>query len=136
MYLPIGLCGPPNCLQSKEFHESQSGLAIGLAVFMAHCVLIPIDGCSINPSHAPLVPEPGTALLVGEPVVAGKATETDHDDQGPSFWRGMWIFWIGPLVGACLAAAVYKLMLKLDKLDGAAEEVQEKAEKESRPLDV
>ena len=138
------------CNPKSAMNRSQACIAIGLAVFMAHCVMIPIDGCSINPTRsfgpallslsrmeAPKAQEPGTAVLVGEPVVAGKSTETDHDDQGPSFWRGMWIFWIGPLLGACLAAAVYKLMLKLDAEEmPEMPEKKEEEKKESRPLEV
>lgn len=139
------------CNPKSAMNRSQACIAIGLAVFMAHCVLIPIDGCSINPTRsfgpallslsrmeAPKAQEPSTAALVGEPLVVGP-TKVDHDDQGPSFWRGMWIFWVGPLLGACLAAAVYKVMLMLDRLD--SEEVPERqAEKESKgesvPMDV
>ena len=108
----------------------QACIAIGLAVFMAHCVLIPIDGCSINPTRsfgpallnihrmeAPKSEEPG-ANMVGAVAVAStvKVEPTVSDDvMGPSYWRDMWIFWIGPLLGASLAAGVYKIMLKLDE---------------------
>lgn len=116
------------CNPKSALNRSQACIAIGLAVFMAHCVLIPIDGCSINPTRsfgpallsltrieAPKAREP-TVTMVGEPVAATlEQGQTIHeDDTVPSFWRGMWIFWVGPLVGSCLAAALYKVMLMMD----------------------
>eukprot|EP00438_Fugacium_kawagutii_P034586 Skav208726 [mRNA] locus=scaffold615:114780:115870:+ [translate_table: standard] len=141
------------CNPKSAMNRSQACIAIGLAVFMAHCFLIPIDGCSINPTRsfgpalmsltrmeAPKAEEPGTAAMVGEVITKVTTTKTDHDDEGPSYWRGMWIFWLGPLLGACLAAAIYQLMLFLDSVDGdAADLVHEKVEEketESRPMDV
>ncbi|CAJ1436933.1 unnamed protein product [Effrenium voratum] len=126
------------CNVKSAMNRSQACLAIGLAVFMAHCVMIPIDGCSINPTRsfgpallslsrmeAPKAQDPhgGAAVLVGEPVV-GVVKEPVVDDHvaGPSFWRDMWIFWVGPLLGACLAAAVHKLMIVLDSMDVAKAE--------------
>ncbi|CAE7033471.1 Aqp4, partial [Symbiodinium sp. CCMP2456] len=47
--------------------------------------------------------------LIGE-----LAAEDVDASAGPGYWRSMWIFWVGPLLGACLAAAVYKAMLMLD----------------------
>eukprot|EP00439_Symbiodinium_sp_Y106_P081438 s935_g20.t1 len=117
------------CNPKSSMNRSQACLAIGLAVFMAHCVLIPIDGCSINPTRsfgpallslsrmeAPKAVEP-VATMVGEPAlgeVAPKAVQDEDAAAGPGYWRSMWIFWVGPLLGACLAAAVYKGMLMLD----------------------
>ena len=37
----------------------------------------------------------------------------------------MWIFWVGPIVGAALAVALYKFMNKLAHADEAAEKVEE-----------
>ena len=55
-------------------------LAIGFAVFTAHAVLLPIDGCSINP-----------ARWFGPAVVSGTWATTS------------WIFVVGPYLGAILA---------------------------------
>ena len=55
--------------------------------------------------------------MVGEPSgaeVVPEAHAMADDNAGPSFWRDMWIFWIGPLLGASLAALVYKAMIMLD----------------------
>jgi hypothetical protein len=82
---------------------------------------------SLTRLEAPKVAEP-TATLVGEPLAAtvGAATEPKiHDDDDvPAFWHSKWVFWVGPLLGACLAAAAYELMLKLD---AAAEPAKEMA---------
>lgn len=69
-------------------------LAIGLAVFLAHCVLIPIDGCSINPTRS------FGPLLINRMFYKKKC---DLSDQ--------WIFWVGPLLGATTAAYVNKALM-------------------------
>mmetsp|Transcript_2598 Transcript_2598/g.8726 ORF Transcript_2598/g.8726 Transcript_2598/m.8726 type:complete len:313 (+) Transcript_2598:162-1100(+) len=68
-------------------------VAIGLAVFLAHSVLIPIDGCSINPTRSF-----GPALV-----------QAFTGAEGNPF-RDMWIFWVGPLAGATAAACLYTMM--------------------------
>ena len=74
---------------SKVIHIGALGpLAIGGAVFAAHLALIPIDGTGINPARSL-----GTAIVYGS-------------------YRQHWVFWVGPLLGALLAACVYELFLK------------------------
>lgn len=68
-------------------------LAIGLSVFLAHCVLIPIDGCSINPTRT-----------IGPHIVCRFLRKSK-----PS-WTDMWVFWVGPSTGALAAAGVYAAM--------------------------
>jgi len=74
---------------------SMAPLAIGFAVFLAHSVLISLDGCSINPTRTT-----GPAIInaILNPKSDGKALQQ------------LWIFWVGPCVGAALAAGVYKGM--------------------------
>ncbi|KAJ4834534.1 putative aquaporin PIP2-8 [Turnera subulata] len=60
-------------------------LPIGFAVFMVHLATIFITGCGINPARS-----------LGAAVIYNNAKS----------WDDLWIFWVGPLVGA-LAAAVY-----------------------------
>ena len=55
-------------------------MAIGFSVFTAHAVLLPIDGCSINP-----------ARWFGPALVSGTWATTS------------WIFVVGPFLGAILA---------------------------------
>lgn len=67
--------------------QSLAPIAIGLAVFLAHAVLVPITGCSINPTRS-----------LGPSIIAGSMD--NH-----------WVWWAGPLVGATLASLVWALMM-------------------------
>jgi aquaporin PIP len=60
-------------------------LSIGLAVFLAHLALMPIDGTSINPARSF-----GTAATAG-------------------FWVDQWLFWVAPLTGSAIACVTYEL---------------------------
>ncbi|KAM3340108.1 hypothetical protein P3S68_029978 [Capsicum galapagoense] len=70
-------------------------LPIGFAVFMVHLATIPITGTGINPARS-----------FGAAVIYGK--EKSWDDQ--------WIFWVGPFIGAAIAALYHQFILR----DGAA----------------
>ena len=59
-------------------------LAIGLAVLVDHLVGVPLTGASMNP-----------ARTFGPALVAGA-------------WADHWVYWVGPLTGAALAAVGYK----------------------------
>ena len=65
-----------------------AGLAIGLSLILIHFVGIHYTGTSVNPARsiAPAVFQGGTALL------------------------NLWIFIVGPFVGACLAAIIWKIV--------------------------
>lgn len=65
-------------------------VAIGFAVFLAHSVLIPIDGCSINPTRS-----------FGPAVVASMTNRKNVDG-----FEHMVVFCLGPLLGAGLAAGL------------------------------
>mmetsp|Transcript_139017 Transcript_139017/g.443554 ORF Transcript_139017/g.443554 Transcript_139017/m.443554 type:complete len:235 (-) Transcript_139017:39-743(-) len=78
-------------------------IAIGFAVFLAHLLLLPIDGCSINPARSF-----GPAIVS---KIRGCAGTTDKGLED------LWIFWVGPLVGAALAAVVQVPMVQKVKLD-------------------
>lgn len=75
--------------------------AIGISVFLAHSVLIPIDGCSINPSRT-----------IGPAIMRYLSTKPATDEKGEedlSYLKDLWIFIVGPIIGALLAALIYKL---------------------------
>jgi len=81
--------------ESGKQASPASGIAtipIGFAVFLAHCVLIPIDGCSINPTRSF-----GPALLASM-----------RDKKG-DYFKDHWVFWVGPLLGALAATGVHAL---------------------------
>lgn len=60
-------------------------LAIGMFVFSAHLVMIPIDGCGINPARSF-----GPAMV----------SRTFHH---------YWIWWAGPMAGAVLGTFIYQV---------------------------
>ncbi|KAK3129577.1 hypothetical protein QOZ80_6BG0481870 [Eleusine coracana subsp. coracana] len=66
-------------------------LPIGFAVFIVHLATIPITGTGINPARSL-----GAAVLYNQ----HKA------------WKDHWIFWVGPLIGAFVAAVYHKLVLR------------------------
>eukprot|EP00927_Polykrikos_kofoidii_P040439 TRINITY_DN34570_c0_g1_i4.p1 TRINITY_DN34570_c0_g1~~TRINITY_DN34570_c0_g1_i4.p1 ORF type:complete len:350 (+),score=40.33 TRINITY_DN34570_c0_g1_i4:79-1128(+) len=76
--------------------RSLSCLAIGFAVFLAHSVLIPIDGCSINPTRS-----------FGPAFVTRFSVQTNAKMKSLAV-RDQWVFWVGPLSGACAAASCYQ----------------------------
>jgi len=61
-------------------------IAIGLAVFMAHVVNVPLTGCSINPTRS-----------------FGPAVVADH-------WHNHWLWWVAPMTGSALAAFAGKVL--------------------------
>jgi MIP family channel proteins len=69
-------------------------LYIGLAVLVVHVFLIPLTGCGINPARTF-----GPALFL--PAAA---------DGIPGRWDDAWIYYVGPLLGAALAAMSYYLL--------------------------
>ncbi|KAI4368775.1 hypothetical protein MLD38_017290 [Melastoma candidum] len=66
-------------------------LPIGFAVFMVHLATIPITGTGINPARSF-----GAAVIYNQ----HKA------------WHDHWIFWVGPFVGAAIAAIYYQFVLR------------------------
>ncbi|XP_047335345.1 aquaporin PIP2-3 [Impatiens glandulifera] len=66
-------------------------LPIGFAVFMVHLATIPITGTGINPARS-----------FGAAVIYGK-------DKA---WDDQWIFWVGPFIGAAIAAFYHQIVLR------------------------
>lgn len=77
----------------NEKHSSNAGLVIGLVLTLIHIVTIPLTGTSVNPARS-IAP----AILVG-----GEALSQ------------VWVFIVGPLVGAAIAAIVWKFLSKDEK---------------------
>ena len=65
-----------------------AGLAIGLALTLIHLISIPVTNTSVNPARST-----SQAVFTGGWAI----------DQ-------LWLFWIAPIVGAVLAALVYKFI--------------------------
>nr|AGG39695.1 aquaporin protein AQU17 [Camellia sinensis] len=66
-------------------------LPIGFAVFLVHLATIPITGTGINPARS-----------LGAAIVYNK----DHA------WDDHWIFWVGPFIGAALAALYHQVVIR------------------------
>jgi MIP family channel proteins len=85
---------------SKHSTTGQNAcIAIGFAVFLAHLILLPIDGCSINPTRS------------FGPAIVGKIRDcnTIASERG---LEDLWIMFAGPLTGAALAALLQRPFLK------------------------
>jgi aquaporin Z len=75
---------------SKAAPAGFAGIAIGLSLTMIHIVGIPITGTSVNPARSL-----GPALIVGGTALAQ-----------------LWLFIIAPIIGAVLAALVWKYLFE------------------------
>ena len=81
-------------------------------------ILIPVDGCSINPTRT-----------IGPAIVATVANRLPPENN---VWYDMWVFWIGPLTGAALAALMSMFWWHpngFSEVDKEAEAEQERAKK-------
>jgi aquaporin Z len=63
-------------------------IAIGLALTLIHLISIPVTNTSVNPARST-----GVAVYVGDWAVGQ-----------------LWLFWLAPIVGALLGAAVYRFI--------------------------
>ncbi|PSS05090.1 Aquaporin PIP2-1 like [Actinidia chinensis var. chinensis] len=66
-------------------------LPIGFAVFMVHLATIPVTGTGINPARS-----------FGAAVIYNKSKA----------WDDHWIFWVGPFLGAAIAAFYHQFILR------------------------
>ncbi|WP_310601587.1 aquaporin [Anaerosporobacter sp.] len=71
---------------SDESKSSVAGIVIGLTLTFVHIVGIPLTGTSVNPARS-----------IGPALFAGGDALTN-----------VWVFIVGPFVGAALAAVVFK----------------------------
>jgi len=85
------------CSKRTTANGGFAPIAIGLAVFLGHSILIPIDGCSINPTRTF-----GTAFVAHL-----------NPNATVSPWNHFWVFVLGPLIGAAFAVAIFHGLRKL-----------------------
>lgn len=94
-------------------NREMAAVAIGFAVFLAHSVLINIDGCSINPTRT-FGPALVRQLCYKKGTEAAPA-QTDEKDQNAAAPKAnphlmcleeQLVFWAGPLLGAAAAVGV------------------------------
>ena len=72
----------------KRAPQGFAPIAIGLGLTLIHLVSIPVTNTSVNPARSM-----GVALFVGDWAVAQ-----------------LWLFWVAPIVGALLGAAIYRFI--------------------------
>jgi aquaporin Z len=72
----------------KRAPPGMAPVAIGLCLTLIHLVSIPVTNTSVNPARST-----GVAIFVGDWAVAQ-----------------LWLFWIAPIVGALIGAAIYRYM--------------------------
>jgi Glycerol uptake facilitator and related permeases (Major Intrinsic Protein Family) len=77
---------------SSEKNGSVAGMVIGFTLTFVHIVGIPLTGTSVNPARSI-----GPALLTGGDALSN-----------------VWVFILAPLVGAALAAVVFKCIIKTE----------------------
>lgn len=81
---------------SKYGNSTASGIAIGLALGLVNIVGIPVDNCSVNPARS-----------LGPAIFSTGA------------WPDFWIMVVGPLLGAFIAAAVWRCLIPTRTIDEA-----------------
>ena len=73
---------------SEKAPKGFAGIAIGLSLTLIHLVGIPVTGTSVNPARSL-----GPAVFVGGTALSQ-----------------LWLFWVAPIIGGLLAAAVWKIL--------------------------
>ena len=70
----------------KKAPQGLAPVAIGLCLTLIHLISIPVTNTSVNPARST-----GVALFVGDWAVGQ-----------------LWLFWIAPVIGAVIGAAIYR----------------------------
>ncbi len=73
---------------SEKVPKGFAGIAIGLGLALVHLVGIPVTGTSVNPARSL-----GPAVIVGGLAI-----------------NQLWLFWVAPILGGLLAAAVWRIL--------------------------
>jgi aquaporin Z len=79
----------------KRAPQGFAPLAIGLGLTLIHLISIPVTNTSVNPARST-----GVAVFVGDWAVAQ-----------------LWLFWLAPIAGALLGAAIYRWIGSLESID-------------------
>lgn len=70
----------------KRAPQGLAPIAIGLCLTLIHLISIPVTNTSVNPARST-----GVAVFVGDWAIGQ-----------------LWLFWVAPIVGAFLGAAIYR----------------------------
>jgi aquaporin Z len=76
----------------KTAPQGFAPIAIGLCLTLIHLISIPVTNTSVNPARST-----GVAVFVGGWAVAQ-----------------LWLFWVAPIIGAMLGAAIYRLIGRVE----------------------
>jgi aquaporin Z len=76
-----------------------AGLSIGLCLTLIHLISIPVTNTSVNPARST-----GAALFAADWAVSQ-----------------LWLFWVAPLIGAVIGAAIHRLVLSAENPSSAVE---------------
>jgi aquaporin Z len=82
----------------KRAPQGFAPIAIGLCLTLIHLISIPVTNTSVNPARST-----GVALYVGDWAVSQ-----------------LWLFWLAPIVGAMIGAALYRFISGEEKPAPAA----------------
>jgi aquaporin Z len=77
----------------KRAPQGFAPLAIGLGLTLIHLISIPVTNTSVNPARST-----GVGVFVGDWAVAQ-----------------LWLFWVAPVAGALLGAAIYRFIGSVDR---------------------
>lgn len=72
----------------KRAPQGFAPIAIGLGLTLIHLISIPVTNTSVNPARST-----GVALF-----------------QGSWALQQLWLFWVAPIIGACLGAVAYRVI--------------------------
>lgn len=89
LFFLLVILGATDKLANGKF----AGLAIGLALTLIHLISIPITNTSVNPARSL-----SQALFIGGTPLSQ-----------------VWLFWVAPILGAIVGAAIYKNLLQKNK---------------------
>jgi aquaporin Z len=70
----------------KRAPQGMAPIAIGLCLTLIHLISIPVTNTSVNPARST-----GVAIFAGDWAIAQ-----------------LWLFWIAPIIGALIGAAIYR----------------------------
>jgi aquaporin Z len=72
----------------KRAPQGLAPIAIGLCLTLIHLISIPVTNTSVNPARST-----GVAVFVGDWAIAQ-----------------LWLFWVAPIIGGVLGAAIYRVI--------------------------